>query len=306
MATDNSSSKTNKEQKTSAKQNKNLTKTIIILLSLLLIGAVGYILKLTFDKEEQKTEISKISDEKQEIISDLELLKESYDKAIAENTEISEELEIERAKINELLEEIKDTQSSLTLYKERYHKLERKLVAITKENQQLIAQNAILKQEIDSTKTILFAELEHSQELSDKNQQLTRTIEDASELVVSNIDISAVQVKKSGKEVKAKRAKKANRLKINFTVAQNKIAQKGSKSYYIQVINNSMNVLSQSGTVNFGSQSLTYTLISNFDYNNATLNVSEQVKVNNLEKGLYFVNIFDQDKMIATQRFTLD
>jgi len=299
-------SKTNKNQTTSDKPNKKLIIATIIVLSVLLLGSVGYIVKLTLDKEEQKTEISKISDEKQEIISDLELLKETCDKAMVENTEMSQELESERTKIVQLLEEVKDAQSSLTLYKERYRKLERKLVALTKENEQLRRQNAILRQEIDSTKSVLFTEIEHSQELSGKNQQLTKTIEDAAQLAISNIEATFVQIKKSGKEVKVKKAKKANRLKINYTVAQNKIAPKGSKSYYLQVINNRMNVLSQSGTADFGSQSLAYTLVSTFDYDNTTLKVSEQIKVDKLEKGLYFVNIFDQDKMIATRRFTLE
>jgi len=179
-------------------------------------------------------------------------------------------------------------------------------VALTRENEQLKVINLALTKEIDSTKTALFSEIEHVQILSEQNQKFAKDIETASELVVSNVGVSTLNIKKSGKEIKTNKAKKINWLKIEYTVAQNNLAEKGTKSYYIQVINNRMNVLKQTGKVDFGTQTLVYTLISTFDFEGNTLKVNEQIKVEKLEKGLYFINIFDQDKKIATKQITIE
>jgi len=298
--------KKNKGEASSLKKKQRLTKITIIVLLLFLIGAIGYIVKLTLDKSEQEIVITKVIDEKQEIIADLELLKETYDRVLQENTTISEELEAERTKVVKLLEDVQKAETNLTTYKERYRRLESKLAALTRENEQLKGINLTLTKEIDSTKTALFSEIEHVQILSEQNQKFAKDIKTASELVVSNLGVSTLNVKKSGKEIKTNKAKKINRLKIEYTVAQNNLAEKGTKSYYIQVINNRMNVLKQTGKVDFETQTLAYTLISSFDFEGNTLKVNEQIKVEKLEKGLYFINIFDQDKKIATKQITLE
>jgi len=298
--------KKNKGEASSLKKKQRLSKITIIVLLLLLVGAIGYIVKLTLDKSEQEIVITKAIDEKQEIIADLELLKETYDRILQENTTISEELEAERTKVIKLLEDVQKAETNLTTYKERYRRLEGKLVALTRENEQLKVINSALTKEIDSTKTALFSEIEHAQILSEQNQKFAKDIETASELVVSNVDVSTLNIKKSGKEIKTNKAKKINWLKIGYTVTQNNLAEKGTKSYYIQVINNRMNVLKQTGKVDFGTQTLAYTLISTFDFEGNTLKVIEQVKVEKLEKGLYFINIFDQDKKIATKQITIE
>jgi len=295
-----------KEEIASLKRKQQLSKIIIIVLTLLLVGTIGYVVKLSLDKSEQEVVITKITDEKQEIITDLELLKETYDRVLSENTTISEELKAERTKVVKLLEEVQKAEVNLTTYRERYRKLENKLIALTRENEQLKAINLALTKQIDSTKIALFSEIEHSQILSEQNEKFAKDIEIASELVVSNVDVSAFRIKKYKKEIKTNKAKKVNRLKIEYTVARNRVAKKETKSYYIQVINNRMDILKQTGTVKFGTQSLDYTLISTFDFERKTLKVTEQIEIEKIEKGLYYINIFEENKRIATQQITLE
>jgi len=303
---ENQNLKNSKEENPSFKKKQRSSKIMLIVLSLLLVGAIGYIVQLTLANSEQEVAFTKVTDEKQEIINDLELLKKTYDRVLQENTTISEELEAERTKVIQLLEDVQKAETNLTTYKERYRKLENKLTALKKENEQLKAANLVLTKEIDSTKTVLFSEKEHSQILSEQNERLAKDIETASELVVSNVEIFGFNVKKSGKKIKSQKAKKINQLNIEYTVAQNKVAEKGTKSYYIQVVNNRMNVLKQTGKAEFGTQTLAYTLISTFDFEGNTQKVTEQIKVEKLEKGLYFINIFDQDRKIATKQITLE
>jgi len=133
-----------------------------------------------------------------------------------------------------------------------------------------------------------------------------KTKEKVAKLSVSNLDVYAVQVKSNGKESKTDKAKDTNKIKIEFTFAQNEYTPKEPKNYYIQVIDEQRNILSKSGQVRLGSQTLHYTFVRTFDHDNPSLKISEQIELNEPEKGMYFVYIFDQNKMIASKRIILD
>jgi|GEM_PF-745186 len=132
------------------------------------------------------------------------------------------------------------------------------------------------------------------------------TKEKSAKLSVSSLDVYAVQVKSSGKENKTDKAKNANKIKIEFTFAQNEYTPNEPKTYYIQVIDEQKNILSKSGQVRLGSQTLHYTFVRTFDHDNPNVKISEQIELNEPEKGMYFVYIFDQNKMIASKRIILD
>lgn len=287
--------------------NKGL-KTAVIVLSVLLLGAVGYIIKLSSDLNETTTTLTTTISEKDQVIADLEALKVTYDQAIAENTELSEELKAEREKVVQLLDEVKKSNASvasLSGYKKRYQELEVKFNQLIKENEELKEQNKYLAQTIDSTQTVLVGEREYTQTLLGQNEELAKIVDEASKLSIQNLKTGAYKVKSSGKEVETERARRADILKVQFTIAENKVAKKGDKSYYVQIIDSKMNVLGEKKTIDFGEESLTYSFITTVNYNNSTVNVSENLKGDNFEKGLYHVHIFDGKELVASQSFTL-
>jgi regulator of replication initiation timing len=299
---------TNNDQlNTEKKTNKNL-KAVIVVLALLFLGAIGYIIKLSSDVKQTHTELTQTISEKDSIIADLEALKVTYDQAIAENTELSEELKEERAKVVKLIEEVKQakaTSSSLGNYKKRYQELEGKFNALIRENEELKLANEGLTQVIDSTSVILVEEREYSQKLLGQNEELSKIVDEASKLAIQNLKTSAYKVRNSGKEVETEKARRADILKIQFTIAENKVAKQGDRNYYVQVIDSKMNVLGEKKTVEFGEQSLTYSFVSTVDFKNSTVNVSENIPGDNFEKGLYHVHIFDGNQLLASQSFTL-
>lgn len=287
--------------------NKGL-KTAVIILSVLLLGAVGYIVKLSSDISETNTQLTTTISEKEAVIADLEALKVTYDQAIAENTELSEELKAEREKVVQLIEEVKQskaTASAMGNYKKRYQELETRFNALIQENEQLKAENEGLTQMVDSTNTMLLEEKEYTQTLLGQNEELSKIVDEASKLSILNLKTGAYKVRNSGKEVETERARRADILKVQFTIAENKIAKKGDKNYYVQVIDGKMNVLGEKKTVTFDEQTLTYSFITTVDYKNSTVNVSENLKGDDFEKGLYHVHIFDGNELVASQSFTL-
>ncbi len=288
--------------------NNSKLKAVILVLSLLLLASLGYMFKMSSDAKKVETELSSVTTEKENALTELAQLKTTYDAAIAENTSMSEELIVERDKVVKLMEEVKKSKgdaAAIGKYKQQIADLQAKMNVLIRQNEELKAQNQQLTAEIDSTKTILVEAKEYNQVLAGQNEELSRTVEKASKLSILNLKTGAYKVKSSGKEVETERARRADILKINFTIAENKVAKSGDKSYYIQVIDSKNNVLGEKKLVEFGDKSLTYSFISTVQYENSTVNVSENLPGENFEKGTYFVNIFDKAELVGKTSFTL-
>lgn len=292
-------------------QNQNNTsklKAIILVLSLLLLGSLAYMFKMSSDAKKLENQVTTVSNEKESILKDLEELKATYDAAIAENTSLSNELIAERDKVAKLIDEVKRSKgevASLSQYRRKYNELQVKMNDLIKQNEQLIAENKKLTSEIDSTKTILIEAKEYNQVLVGQNEELSKTVEKASKLIISDLKTGAYKVRNSGKEIPTEKASRADILKVSFKIQENKVAKSGDKTYYVQIIDSKNNVLGDKQTETFGDKSLTYSFTTSVKYENSAVLVSENLPGKNFEKGTYFVNVFDKNELVSKTSFTL-
>lgn len=288
--------------------NNSKLKAIILVLALLLIGSLAYMFKMSSDSNKLETELTEETSEKEAALKDLAALKTTYDAAIAENTSMSEELIAEREKVVKLMEDLKKSNgdaASMRKYKQQYLALEAKMKEMVRENEALKKMNEDLTTNLDSTKTVLVEAKEYNQVLVGQNEELTKTVEKASKLSILNLKTSAYKVKSSGKEVATDKASRVDLLKVSFTIAENAVAKSGDKQYYVQIIDSKNNVLGDKKDVVFDGNTLSYSFISTVDYENSTVNVSENLPGKGFEKGTYFVNIFDKGTLVGKTSFTL-
>lgn len=286
------------------KSNSSL-KAIIVVLSILLVGSLAYMYKMSTDSE--TTERTLMS-EKESLITNLEATKASYDAAIAENSTLKGDLESERAKIEELLAEVKKSKgdaASLARYKNDFFKLKREHDQLLAENKQLKEQNLTLTSQRDSTATALGESRRYNDTLIGQNEKLSKTVERAAKLTILNLKTQSFKERSSGKLVETEKARRVDVLQISFTIAGNEVAQAGNKMYYVQIIDSKNNVIGEKATEVFGDYTLTYSFITNAIYENKTMNVSETISGKDFEKGLYHVNIFDKGQLVANSTFTL-
>ena len=289
------------------KSNSSL-KAIILVLSLLLLGSLFYIFKLTTDTKTLQTEVASTKTEKDNVLKDLQELKATYDAAIAENTSMSDELIAEREKVVGLmaqLEKSKGDAASMAKYKQQFLTLQTKMNSLMQEVEVLKKENTKLTTNLDSTKVVLTDSKNYNQVLVGQNEELSKTVEKGSKLSVLNLKTGTYKLKSSGKQIETDKASRVDILKVSFTIAENSIAKSGDKTYYIQVIDTKSNVLGDKATVNFGSQSLTYSFTTSVKYENKTVQVSQDLPGKNFEKGTYFVNVFDKSELVSKSSFTL-
>ena len=289
------------------KSNSSL-KAVILALSILLLGSLFYIFKLTTEAKALHTEVASTKTEKENVLQDLQKLKATYDAAIAENTSMSDELIAEREKVVGLmaqLEKSKGDVASMAKYKQQFLTLQTKMNSLMQEVDVLKKQNQSLTTNLDSTKVVLTDSKNYNQVLVGQNEELSKTVEKGSKLSVLNLKTGAYKLRSSGKQIETDKASRANILKVSFTIAENKIAKSGDKTYYVQVIDTKNNVLGDKTTIEFGSESLTYSFTTSVKYENKTVNVSQDLPGKNFEKGTYFVNVFDKSELVSKSSFTL-
>jgi len=173
-------------------------------------------------------------------------------------------------------------------------------IEVLKSNNQKLTTN------LDSTKVVLEDTKNFTKTLVGQNEELSKTIEKGSKLSVLNLKTAAYKLKSSGKEIETEKARRADILKVSFTIAENSIAKTGDKTYYVQIIDSKNNVLGKKETENFGDMSLTYSFITTVKYENKTVQVTENLNGKDFEKGTYFVNVFDKQELVSKSSFTLN
>ncbi|MCO6149126.1 hypothetical protein [Flavobacterium sp. NRK1] len=286
------------------KSNSSL-KAIIVILSILLVGSLAYMYKMSTDSETtEKTLMS----EKEKLIHDLEETKASYDAAISENSSLKGDLEAERAKIEELIAEVKKSKgdaASLARYKNDYFKLKREHDALIAENKMLKEENMNLTSQRDSTMTALDESRRFNDTLVNQNETLSKTVEKAAKLQILNLHIQPYKERSSGKLVQTDKARRVDVVRVTFTIAANEVAQAGNKTYYVQVIDPKNNVIGDKATEVFGDYTLTYSFITNAIYENKTIEVNETISGKDFAKGLYHVNVFDKGQLVGNTTFNL-
>jgi hypothetical protein len=289
-------------------ESNSKLRIIILLLLLLLLGSLGYIYKMSTDAEVVRTELKTTLSEKESVMKDLRNLKTTYDAAIAENTSMSDELIKERDKVITLMDDLKKSKgdvASMAKYKTQFSNLQKNLKVLMTENDNLKKQNVTLTVQRDSTKVVLDESIKSNEALSTQNTEMSKTLEKASKLAILNTKTAAYKQRSSGRQIETDKANRTDILKVSFTIAENKVAKPGIKSYYIQVIDANNNVLGEKKIEKFGAQSLTYSFITNVKYNNETIDVSEDLAEKEFEKGLYTINVYDKDQLVAKTTFTL-
>ncbi len=286
-------------------QNNTSLKAIIAVLAVLLVASLVYVFKLTSDAEVVQSELVKTVSEKEDVLKDLQELKATYDAAILENTSMSEELIKEREKVLNLIQEVKQSKGDVSKFKSQFVKLQSDMKTLLAENEVLKKQNTTLTVQRDSTAVVLGESKKQNTVLVTKNEELSKTVDLGSKLTVLNMKTSAYKMKSSGKQIATERAGRADVLKVSFTIAENKIAKSGDKTYYVQVIDSKSNVLGEKKSETFGTKSLTYSFSTVVKYSNKTVDISEDLPGKNFEKGTYFVNVFDRDELVSKTSFTL-
>ena len=289
---------------------------------LLLLGVTTY---FTFSEKHQKevvtaeqvqlqAEFAKITDTLNVRSTEMSLLRgknAEMDKTIAAN-QIS--IDNQKKEINRLLSKGKLTSGELAKaremiaqYKGDITNLQTQIAALEVDKQKLTEQNTSLTADLGKEK-------ETTIQLTDQNKGLSKQVEIGSLLPINNMEVEGVRTRIAGKEVRTKKAKSTEAIKIAFETGSNKLLPAGPVSLYVRVINPKGETIAtgdqgQEQAViqsQEGSGAIQYSKKADIDYSNTNKKVSMYWDKNINTPGTYKVEVYQGGYMVGKGDVTLN
>lgn len=231
---------------TEEKEKSRKRRGIIILWALiaLLLGTNGYtfwLLKTT--KNEVVTERivrEQVIVERDNVKTDLLLLQKDFEDLKGSNAGMQRDIDEKKARIEQLIKEAekhkgdayviaklrKETETLREIMKGFVHTID----SLNTLNQTLVAEKKTVLRQLD-------VEKEKQTVLIKEKDQLKTTIAKGSVLSCFNIEAQAVSLKRGGKkESETNKARKTEKIKVSFTLGENKIARPGEKTVFIRIM----------------------------------------------------------------------
>lgn len=295
------------------KKNSNVIYFLIVVV-LALLGTDVY---LYLQKNKSDTKIVYQDDERNRLKIELDSLEAQIEQVNTGKAKMSAAMKAKNdsleSKIKVLrvqLQKGKLTQAELSKAQEDVKQLRYFVTKYTADIEELKKQNTSLSNERDTLKTNLASTTEKATTLEKQNQDLDSKVKVASVLKLANADIVAYKIKNSGKEVDVTRASPAKKIKINFTVAENNVAEKRMHDIYLRILDPTGNLITDpkdAGTFSSDGQDLQYTYKTSIDFKNdgSGYTIDWVNPAPPFQKGTYTVLLYTDGSTMGKTSFSL-
>ncbi|WP_031528761.1 hypothetical protein [Dyadobacter crusticola] len=166
---------------------------------------------------------------------------------------------------------IKDYESFLT-------KKDEEIAQLREENQQLISQNETLVQEKTELQTSKQAVADSLSTVAAKNSELESKVTMAAALRARNVKVYAISSKGKVREGENVKAKRIDKVRVDFMLEKNPLTQNDNKTIYLRIIDPSGATISDtktgSGVFDYNGQEQAFTISKDIAYTNSNQDVS--------------------------------
>ncbi len=293
------------------KKNSNVIYFLIVVVLALLATDVY----LYLQKNKSDTRIVYQNDERTRLQTELDSLEAQIETVNTGKAKLSAEMQTKtdslESKIKVLRKELakgKLTQAELERAQENIKQLRYFVTNYTAQLEEQKKQISSLTTERDTLKTSLVTAKKTDSSLAKQNQDLGDKVKVGSAIKLATSDVVAYKIRGSGKEVDTKRSSVAKKIKINFTVATNDIAEKGMHDIYVRVIDPTGNLITTTESTNFTAdgQDLQYTYKTSIDYkNDGSSYTIDWVNPSAFQKGGYTVILYADGFTMGKTSFEL-
>jgi flagellar basal body-associated protein FliL len=307
-------SKSNVAPTPQEKKSKPLVWIVIIVL--LLIALIGVLFIYMPKEKEYKAMLEEKEAQRTEIEMELNHLMVSHDSIKMEYGTLSDSLSVKDSIILANAKEIKE----LLNYKWEYRKVNKKLQLLRKITQGYVKQldsvytvNRELTEENEKIRQQYAGEQQKTRELTKDKEQLIEKVTEASAMRAYNVSAYGVRFTGSGRERVTDKAKKVERVKVCFTVGENKLVEAGTKTFYIRILRPDNVVVMQKMedvyTFEFNGEKMEYTTKKEINYENTATDLcifwTKKNKAEAAMTGVYNVFIYSDGVEIGKTSFEL-
>ena len=231
-------------------------------------------------------------------------LKDNYGELSQQLAEKDSIIQADAVEIKKLLDSQWDyyrVKKKLAALQEISQRYVRQMDSLYTVNRELVAENERIREEYQN-------ERRQNTTLTRQKEELTNKVNQAATLKLFNYTAQAVRFKGNGSETTTDKASRAERIRIDFTVAANDIVQPGTKLFYVRIADPKRAIISKGTGDEYAFQS-----------NGETLQFTEKVRVNydgtetavrayyvkpdayEMMPGTYFIDVYEQGGKLIGQ-----
>ncbi|WP_296618906.1 chromosome segregation protein SMC [Marivirga sp.] len=296
------------------KESKNSNRKIIIIAFLVVIVAVIGV-KFYLDSEQENEQLQQ---NLEETYSELDSISTQLDLKISEIETLGgdiTELQLIRKNLEAEKEDLKKSNNwaanQIQRYKDKvggYEELlnlqDEKIKKLEAINKELLSENTNLKSE----KNVLNDSISR---LKNNREELEDKVEMASRLKAENIKIIAINSRGSERDDKEYKPRHIEKLKIQFNLAENNVAQPEGKEIILRVINPLGNALfdvaTGSGSFMIDGKEMFYTAKQEILFDNTQQELSFIYdRGEEYEEGVYQLELYADDYVIGKEKFVVN
>lgn len=294
------------------KSNNKSLKAIIIVLAVLLIGSALYIVNLTKTTDE---EIVDLTEQREEVKESLLELRDQYDALLSDKDSLNEELIAERDRITNLLDSVDNVHKSdlarIRRYQNEVSRLKKdkaelllKADSLIVANEQLIEEKKLVEESLEQT-------TQKAQKLESKAAELEKNVALGSILEAQALAANAIKVYRSGRERDTESARRADKIKVCFTLGKNLIAEPGERTIYVRVETPENKVIAytkeDSNAFIYNGEERVFSDKKTVEYENEPMDMCIYVdKESDFAEGVYSVSVYAEGAKIGETSFELD
>ena len=299
------------EERKNATRNRNLLIAALVALLVALVCVVILAVKnssikdslsnLEAEKEMQRADFQAEVDSLMTVHNEL---KESYGELSLELAEKDSIIQADAVEIKKLLDSqwdyyrIKKKVASLQAISQKYV---RQMDSLYTVNRELVAENERIREEYQ-------AEKRQNTTLSRRNDELTDKVNLAATMKIHNLTANAVRFKGNSKEAVTDRANRAERILVDFTIAQNELVEMGTKVFYLRIADPTKMVIAKGTGDEYSfvsnGESLQYTERVHVNYDGKDTSVrAYYLKPSGIEMmpGRYYIDVYEQGGRLVGQ-----
>ena len=297
--------------KKKAIRNKNLLFAALAALLLALVFVIILAVKnsaikddlqtLEAEKEIQRRDFQAEVDSLMKVHNEL---KESYGELSQELAEKDSIIQADAVEIKRLLDSQWDyyrIKKKLASLQEISQKYVRQMDSLYTVNRELVAENERIREEYQAEKRV-------NTNLTRRNDELTGKVNLAATMKIHNLTANTVRFKGNSKEATTDRANRAERIMVDFTVAQNDLVEAGTKVFYLRIADPTKVVISKGSGDEYSfksnGESLQYTEQVRFNYDGKDAAVrAYYIKPSGIEfmPGRYYIDVYEQGGKLIGQ-----
>jgi len=278
---------------------------VIVIMAWMLMNNHTTVVTLVKEKDLQRTELQSELDS---LLNEHARVKSSYGKLSDSLTQKDSVIMANAAEIKKLLG---------TQYE--YYKVKKKLELLRKISQGYVHQidslftvNAALKEENSQIKGNFQREQTKNEELNKDKSQLTEKINSAAVLKAYKITAQTLKTRAGDKERETDKASRVDKIKICFTLSENKLVSTGSRSVYVRIARPDKLILthgrSDEYVVKVQGEDLQYSTMQSVNYDGTAMDLCLNYNIyskDTLLKGIYLISVYADGREIGQSSFVL-